>query len=226
MTYAEWRRYGYTSRLSEIVATGGASKNISTANQISGTQLGVASGAGQRSADEYAQYKSLIAPLVTQQQSLASGDRAASTAAALPVISQLSRGFTASKENLFNTTPAGAGRDVALANLGLQKDSTIAGTQAGLAQQAPGILAGLGQQSGQLSLQELGAQLAGLQGGAQTNFGAGQLAAAQNASLLNFFGSLAGAVGGAAGGGIFKSLTGGGGSFPTVSSTTPAIGPF
>ena len=61
-----------------------------------------------------------------------------------------------------------------------------------MVQQAPQNLASMGTTIGGMGLQELGAQLAGLQGGAQTNLGAGQMEAAQQQALLSFLGQLAG----------------------------------
>jgi hypothetical protein len=89
--------------------------------------------------------------------------------------------------------PVGAARDRALADLTTQMYSTVGGAQAGAVQQAPTTLANIGSSLGNISLQELGAMLSGYQGGAQTNANAGQMAAQQQQSLLNFFGNLAGA---------------------------------
>jgi hypothetical protein len=197
VTYREYRAYGYISRLGEIKATGGANQSISTGKGITQQQLGVASGAGTQAADLYNQYKTLTQPLISQETALATGDRNASLTAAQPVISQLSSGFQAAKQRIMNSVPPGAARDKALADLQTQYSSTIGGTEAQLVQQAPGVLAGIGGQSEGFGLQALGAQLNALAGGATTNFNTGQLAVAQQSSLLDFFGSLAGVAGGA-----------------------------
>lgn len=174
----------------------GSSPNINNANSISGQQLNVASQAGQQSANNYQQFLQLMQPLIQQQTGLASGNRQDALAAAMPMISQLSSGFQGAKQQIMNSMPAGAARDRALADLTTQRDTTIAGAQANAVQNAPNVLAGVGSNYGQMSLQELGAQLSGLSGGATTNYNAGQLAAQQQASMLNFFSGLAGTVGG------------------------------
>jgi hypothetical protein len=183
----------------------GPSQNISNANSISGQQLGVASQAGQQQSQLYNQFQQDIAPLTSQLTSLASGNRQQALSAAMPVISQISGGFNASKQQIMNTLPPGAARDTALANLQTQSAGGIATAQANMVQQAPAQLAALGQGLGGMSLQELGAQLSGLSGGSQTNIAAGQLAQQQQQSMLNFFSSLAGTAGNLATGGLFGS---------------------
>jgi hypothetical protein len=197
MTYQEYRNYGFCSRLSEVLMAKGASQNVSTANSIAGQQLNVASQAGQRSAADYAQYKQTIQPLIKQQLALASGDRQEALSAAMPVIAQLASGFQRAKQQIMNTMPAGAARDRALADLLTQQYGTIAGTQADLVQKAPTVLATtVAPMAQQNALQELGAQLSGLQSGSQTNFQAGQLAAQQQKQLIDLFTSLAQVAGG------------------------------
>ena len=181
----------------------GGSNAISTAGGITQSQLGAAGTAGATSAAEQQQMQQLIAPLISQQTKLATGDRTAATAAAMPVISQLSGATNPTLAAIKNSLPPGAAQDKAVADFLSKQNSTIAGTEAGMVQNAPTALAGLGTTIGGMSLQELGAQLAGLQGGAQTNLGAGQMAAAQQQTLLQFFGQLAGA-GGAMGAAAIK----------------------
>ena len=173
----------------------GAGSEISTAGNITGQQLGAAQTAGQESQASLQQMQNLIAPYISQQQTLATGNRSAATAAAMPTISQLSSGYEGAKAQIMNNVPAGAARDQALAQLASQKSTTIGGAEASAVQGAPAALASMGTTIGGMGLQELGAQLAGLQGGAQTNLGAGQMAAAQQQAMLNFFGQLAGAAG-------------------------------
>ena len=216
-SYSDWRNYGFVSRLSEVlVNTGpGASGNINSANAISGQQLGVASQAGQQQQQLYGQAMTAIQPYLQQQSALAGGNRQAALAAAMPVISQISGGYQGAKQQIMNSLPPGAARDTALAQLETQKATGIGTAQANMVQQAPQNLAALGGTLGGMSLQELGAQLSGLSGGAQTNYQAGQMAAAQQQSMLQFFGGLAkdvtslvpglGSLGG-------SSMPGGGGS--------------
>lgn len=192
------------------MGSGGINKSIAKGQGITDQQLGIAGGANTRAAEQYEQYKRLTAPLITQQTALASGDRAAATEAAMPVISQLAGGYEGAKQGVLNQTPAGAGRDRALADLMTKTYSGIGGAQAAMVQQAPQVLAGLGGQSGQMSLQQLGAALGGLQGGAQSNQQILQSQVQQRAATLNFFGQLASAAGGVAGGALFGAAMKGG----------------
>jgi hypothetical protein len=174
----------------------------------------VSSTAGQQQGQLYNQFLTDIGPLQAQQTALASGNRTAALSAAMPMISQLSTGFNAARQQIQNNLPPGAARDTALANLQTQSAGGIATAQANAVQNAPNVLANLGSSLGGMSLQELGAQLSGLSGGAQTNLGAGQMAAQQQQSMLNFFSSLIGSATNLIPG------TGGGGSNPTMGSAT------
>jgi hypothetical protein len=174
----------------------GPSKAISTAGSITNSQLGAAGTAGAQSQASLQQMQDLIKPYISQQTKLATGDRSAATSAAMPVISQLSGATNPTLAAIKNSLPPGAAQDKAVADFLSKQSSTIAGTESGMVQQAPQNLAGIGTTIGGMGLQELGAQLAGLQGGAQTNLGAGQMEAAQQQALLSFFGQLAGAAGG------------------------------
>jgi hypothetical protein len=206
VTYKEFCEFGYVSRLSEIVNTGpGPSSNISQANAISGQQLGVASQAAGQQSQLYNTFLQDIQPLQAQQTALASGNRQAALSAAMPVISQLSTGFNAAKQQIMNNLPPGAARDAALAQLQTTSAGGIATAQANVVQNAPNVLASLGSNVGGMSLQELGATLSGLSGGAQTNLGAGQMAAEQQQAMLNFFSSLAAGASGIGAAAISKS---------------------
>lgn len=193
MTYRDWRNVGHVSRLSCLTCKG-PGQQINTGAGITGSQLGVASTAGSQAASEYNQFQSLIAPLIQKEKALATGDRSAAVEAAQPVLSQLSSGFEAAKQRIMNSIPPGAARDRALADLQTQYTTSIGGAQAGLVNEAPTSLANIGSTVGQFGLQALGAQLNALGGASTTNFNTGKLAAEQEAGLLNFFSSLAGAV--------------------------------
>ena len=182
----------------------GPSNAISTAGGITQSQLGAAGTAGTESASSLQQMQNLIKPYISQQTALAGGSRSAATSAAMPVISQLSGATNPTLAAIKNSLPPGAAQDKAVADFLSKQSSTIAGTEAGMVQQAPQNLAGMGTTIGGMGLQELGAQLAGLQGGAQTNLGAGQMEAAQQQALLQFFGQLAGAGGMATAASLYK----------------------
>jgi hypothetical protein len=183
----------------------GPKEQISTAGDITRQQLGIASEQSRREAESYSDMKRLMQPLITKTSALAGGDRGEALSAAMPVISQLSSGFHGARQQILNTMPAGAARDRALSDLTTQMFTNIGGAQARAVQEAPNILAGLGSEIGGYGLQQLGASLAALSGGAETNKSAMDARVAQQRALLNFFGSLAQAAGGAASAGIATS---------------------
>ena len=184
----------------------GPSNAISNAGSYSSQQASTAGQAGQQSQASLQQMQDLIKPYISQQSALAGGSRSAALSASMPVISQLSGATNPTLAAIKNSLPPGAAQDKAVADFLSKQSSQIAGTEAGMVQQAPQNLAGMGTTIGGMGLQELGAQLAGLQGAAQTNLGMGQMEAAQQQALLSFLGQLVGAGGQGAGAGILGSL--------------------
>ena len=180
-----------------MTGTGGAVNSLKT---ISNNQMGIGEQANATSQSLMGTAQGALAPYLAQQTALASGNRSAATAAAMPTISQLTGGFNSAQQQIMNNMPAGAGRDAALATLAGQRATTTGGAEASAVQQAPQNLFNAGTSIGGMSLQELGAALAGNQGAAQTNNQIAQLGAAQTGSLLNFFSGLAGAAGSVYGG--------------------------
>ncbi len=212
MTYTEFRKFGYVSRLSELVAKGPSSSTLGTQQQLTQQQLALGQQQQQLSGEDRARGMALQAPLINQQTALAGGDRNAAVAAAMPQISQISAGYGAAKNSIFNQVGAGASRDAILADLETKKYTAQAGAQAQAVQNAPGILAGLGQQGLGYSLQELGAGLAGFGGASTSNQAVGQMQKAQSDAKWQPIVGLAGAAGSAVGLGGLSSLLGGGAS--------------
>lgn len=144
------------------------------------------------------------------------------TAAGLP-ISQITQQSQQAQENVYNTMPAGAGRDAALAagklNTGQQVASTLGQTYTGAINQLQNIASGYGS----LGLQETGASLSGFSGASATQSNIMNAQNQSKASTMGFLGSLAGAAGTAAGGGAFGSL-GGGGSATSAAGSGAAAG--
>lgn len=134
------------------------------------------------------------------------GDYGGLITAAGPTVSNITQQAENAKENIYNTVPAGAGRDYALAAAKSGTAGNISGTLNQLFLSAFPQLSQIGGQAGQVGLNEAGAALSGLSGGAQTNQAMMNQEAQQKASTMGFFGSLAGAAGAAAGGGAFGSL--------------------
>ena len=190
MTYQDLRAFGHVSDLSKALVNKGPSSEIDTAKGITQKQLDVASGAGARASEDYSTFKNLLQPIIDQQMKLATGDRSAALSAAMPVISKLSAGWQGAKDSIMSSMPAGAARDTAVAGLNRDMFTNIGGAQAQMVQQAPGTLAGVGNAFGNISLQEMGAQLAALSGGATTNYQAGQMDVQKQKAMLDFFGGL------------------------------------
>jgi hypothetical protein len=122
-------------------------------------------------------------------------DPGAVTTAAAPFIANIGRGVNATREQIMNTTPPGAGRDAALARLEENKGSQTAGylnqaATTGLQQNAQ-----IGAGFGTSALQYLGADISGLNTASSSNQSVLQAQEASKASTMQFLGSLAGAGG-------------------------------
>jgi len=139
-------------------------------------------------------------PLIAQQTALASGDRSAALAAAMPTISTITSGFNASQEQIMNNIPPGPARDAALANLQTQRATTTANTEAGMINQAPTTLANIGSGVGAFGLQQLGAALSGYSGASQSEQAVMNVQEQQQAAKLGVIGEGLGGLGTAAGG--------------------------
>lgn len=213
--------YGVSDFIAGITAGPTGQEQAAEQSQITASQELAAIGQQSLTQEQqqYAQSQTLEAPLIAKETALASGDRSAALSASMPVISQISQGYQASKAGTMNNLPPGAARDKALAQLETQQYTGIATAQASEVEAAPGILAQLGAGSAGLSVQELAGALSGNTSSAQVS---GQVASEENAAKANslqFFGSLAGAAGGAIGG---FNLGGGGSS--GVTGAEPAAG--
>lgn len=140
---------------------------------------------------------------------MASGDYNKMIQASAPALANITKQYSQARQNITDTTPTGAGRAFGLASL--ERDR--AGASATLLNKnftdSFGNLAQLGQQQTGIGLQQLGAGLGSSQSAAQQNASIQQVQQQQKASQLGLIGSLAGAAGGAATGGL-TALMGGG----------------
>jgi len=200
--YRGWRTFGYVSRLALIICGPSSAETNAenTQSSVSQQQLSLASQENAESQQQYQAQQTLEAPEIATQTALASGNPSAVLAATAPTISTLSSQFPASQEQLMNTLPPGPARDAALAQLTTTKNSTIAGTEANLVQQAPGNLANIGAGLGAESLQQIGAALSGLSGANTSATGIAQEENASQANKVGLVSGLAGSLGTAAGG--------------------------
>jgi len=207
MTYEAYRRYGYVSLLRYLCCGSGPSNNtVNTQSALTGELQQAATQSLTNSNQQYAQYQENLQPLVQKEKALASGDRQAALAAAMPTISQISAGYGGAKQGILNNLPAGAARDKALANLELQKETGIGTAQARAVEEAPAVLAGVAQQQGGFSLQSLGAALSGYGGASSSNQALGQMQTAQSQAKWAPVLGLASAAGGAVGATDFSKL--------------------
>jgi hypothetical protein len=169
-----------------------------TEAQVSAGQLQLAQEQEALSKQNYERSLQLTQPLISKEQNILKSPAAALSAAA-PEIAPVASSFNAAKEQIMSNVPAGPARDYALAQLSMQKDTAIGSTIASEVQQAPGVLASVGQGFGGFSLQELGASLSGFSGAGTTSANIANQANQAKANQLGFFGELAGAAGGAVG---------------------------
>lgn len=172
------------------------------------TQTGLAPQYQQLANSYLGQSSTLESPFINFNASLASGNPQAAIQAAAPEIGNIANQSQQARANIMNNTPAGAGRDYAVASLERSKASDVSQflNQAILGGQQN--LAQLGSQQAGLGLQEQGATQAALGGagnalsGALGAYGTAgglynqilQNQAQNKSSTLGFLGNLAGAA--------------------------------
>ncbi len=167
-------------------------------------------GQGQSAIDKMNQYQ---APLIgyLKGQMTNKSNRVASNA--IP-IGQIAQGNAQAKENILDSTPAGAGQSFALAGLKRDQAAQTSGLLNSSYLAAPGALAQLGQTQGQLGTALTG-QGGGLLGGAATTYGnVAQQQLQANQGWMNALMGVAGLAGNVATGFIPKK------SSPGVSDPT------
>lgn len=148
----------------------------------------------QLAEQQYAQQTEYQAPLAGFLKSIISGDPGATQTAAAPVVGQIASGYQAAKDQIYNQVPAGAARDVALAKLPTEQNSSISSAINSIFLQAFPTLANLGSSAGAQAVQEFGGALSGLSGASSTQNNVMQAQAASKASTMGFLGQLAGAA--------------------------------
>jgi hypothetical protein len=153
-------------------------------------------------------------PLVDFYTGITQGNSQSKIAAASPVLGQIANSTKQAEANIYNTIPAGAGRDEALAQAqigqGQQNASTLNSTFNTALQQLAAMGTGSTQAGlGLASAGFTGLAAPGLQQGQQGLANVAQEQNQQKASTMGFFGSLVGAAGNAASGGVLGSLGGG-----------------
>jgi len=155
----------------------------------------------QQGFDKQTKYEQPIADLF---QKIIGGSRDLSAQATAPAVSNISKQYQQAKENILEQTPAGAGRDYALASAQTAKGDAVSKYLNDTWMNAFGGLANLGKENAQVALQQTGAGLRGNEGAASMIGNVMQQDAQGKATTMGFFGQLAGAAGTAVGGGAFK----------------------
>ncbi len=134
-------------------------------------------------------------------------------------IGQIAQGNAQARENILDSTPAGAGQQFALAGLKRDQAAQTSGLLNSTFLSSFPTLANIGNVDASTGLQQLGGGIRGIEGGAQ---GLGQINnrdAQSKASTLGMIGGLAGAAGKIATGGLFSGA-GGTGGFPSPATRT------
>jgi hypothetical protein len=179
--------------------SGPSGSQVNTQNSIQAQQLSLAQQQENQATANQTQANALLAPLENFNTAVTSNPAALNSAAA-PLIGNITQGTRQAQEQIYNTLPAGAGQQVALAEnqtsgagqVAAAKNSTYTGALNSNASISSG-LAGL-------SLQQLGASLSGLSSGSNTGQGILNTQTQQKAAQDSLFGGIAGAAGAAASG--------------------------
>ena len=146
------------------------------------------------SKEDRAKRDELIKPTVDFYSGVAKGGDSLMTAIA-PVLAQVSKSAARTRENIYDTVPAGPGRDVALSQLERDKQDTIAGTKTNTFLSALDNIANIANGFGSYSLQELGAGLQANQTASTSMSNLIQTKAARKAAALSPLSALASGVG-------------------------------
>ena len=120
------------------------------------------------------------------------GNESALISAAGPQITNITGMQKQAQESIYNSMPAGAGRDAALAEGKLKEGTDVSTSLNQLFQQALTQNATLGAGTQALGLQEAGAGLNSLNIGSQSNQASMQASEQAKSSTMSFLGSLAG----------------------------------
>ncbi len=159
-------------------------------------------GQGQSAIDKMNQYQ---APLIGYLKGQMTNQSNRVSSNAVP-IGQIAQGNAQAKENILDSTPAGAGQSFALAGLKRDQAAQTSGLLNSSYLAAPGALAQLGQTQGQLGTALTG-QGGGLLGGAATTYGnVAQQQLQANQGWMNALMGVAGLAGNVASGGLTSFL--------------------
>jgi hypothetical protein len=177
--------------------------NYSPIQQTSAAQSSIASTSNAQAQQNYAQMQSDMAPAVTFNKSITSGNQGSLLTALAPQLANITQGKAAAQGQIMEQVGPGAARDVALAQNTMNATGQTAALQNSTYTSALDKLANIGSGLGSFSLNETGAALSGLTGAAQSQGTVIQGQAQSKADTMSFLGNLAGA-GGALGASAIK----------------------
>lgn len=194
--------------------------------QIAQQQSGIAQSYLDLSKGELARRTQLQQPLVDFNKAITGGNMDAAISAMGVPLGNIARSSKQTTENIFNTIPAGAGRDYALASVERDKGSQSAGALNSAFMQALAGNSALGSEALQAGLQQEGATASSFGGATNANYASGNTAAnlsnqaaQRKATTMGFLGSLAGA-----GGSVARGFLSGGGGGAFAGSTASGEG--
>lgn len=171
----------------------GKNKAVDTTNQITQQSLELSKEQAAKAAAREKRMDQYLKPAIDYNTALASGDRTLATQAVAPLITGYNDASKLTKESIYETLPAGAGRDVALAENERSRRTAVSTATTGATIGAFDKLANIGSGMGSFSLNELGASLRGLEGASSSNAQAVRAESERKASTMGFLGSLVGA---------------------------------
>lgn len=172
---------------------GGPSKELVSQSKIADSQVQVSQEELAQSREDRKRRDDLLQPAIDFNKKAASGDKESLLTAVAPLISEITKGRAQSKEAIYESVPAGVGRDVALAQNETGARDAVAATKNNTFLASLDKLANIGSGLGSFSLQELGAGITSSSNAAQTNDSVIKAKSAEKASTLGFLGQLAGA---------------------------------
>lgn len=197
------------------MGSGGIKNSQNQLNAITQQQLGTASTVNQEGQQLLATGQADQAPLVSFLQSIIGGNSTATNSAIAPALGTIQQQTNANRENIYDNTAPGAGRDVLLGQNQLSEGAQVSSLKNNTFLQAFPELAALSGQNTSAGLGLTGAGITSTSNAAQTTGSVLNSQEQQKASTINAFGSLAGAAGTAAGGFL------GGDAFANLLTPTP-----
>ena len=182
------------------MGTGGINNSQNQLNSIASTQTATGTQLGTEGQSLINQGQAEQAPLVNFLQGIIGGNSTDTQQAIAPALGNIAKTTQATKENIYDTTAPGAGRDVLLGQNQINKGTEVASATNNAFLQAFPELASLSGQNTSAGLGLTGAGITSTGNGAQTTGSVLNSQEQQKASTLNAFGQLAGAAGTAVGG--------------------------